>query len=356
MGAGAPQHVCAPMVEQSELAFRILCRRYGTTLCYTPMFHSRLFLEDSDYRDGQFGPLDGCPEDRPLFAQFCANDPPVFAAAANIVEKTARVDAIDLNLGCPQGIAKRGNYGSFLMDDIPLVFKLVNAVHTTCSVPITVKIRVFPGDEERTLAYAKAIQDAGAQVLTVHGRGRDNKGPGAELADWDMIKKVREHLSIPVISNGNIVTFGDVEACLEATGAAGVMSAEWLRRNPALFWGGKKVCAFQMAQEYLELLSQYPCPLSFVKSHLFKLLATVDGGFNDHGELRERMGKTQSLPEVVEIVEELQRKRNGQPSYPTGTREDLLPQKPPPAPPRERKKEEEEGEEGGGVDIFSLEF
>ena len=77
---GRPAHVCAPMVEASELAFRHLCRRYGTTLCYTPMIHSRLFLESEEYRAEQFGAHDGMAGDRPLFAQFCANHPETFLA------------------------------------------------------------------------------------------------------------------------------------------------------------------------------------------------------------------------------------------------------------------------------------
>jgi len=144
-------------------------------------------------------------------------------AAARLVE--GHCDAVDINFGCPQGIAKKGNYGSFLMDDFPLVFALINKLHQNLGIPVTCKIRRFE-DDAKTLQYAKLCADAGASVLTVHGRTREHKGPGAPMADWSIIKKVREHVGIPVISNGNIVTYEDVEACLEETGCEAVMSAE----------------------------------------------------------------------------------------------------------------------------------
>eukprot|EP01028_Stygiella_incarcerata_P009500 TRINITY_DN45405_c0_g1_i3.p2 TRINITY_DN45405_c0_g1~~TRINITY_DN45405_c0_g1_i3.p2 ORF type:complete len:165 (+),score=28.46 TRINITY_DN45405_c0_g1_i3:82-576(+) len=113
---GSPRHILAPMVEYSELPYRMLCRNYGAQLAYTPMIHSRLYVEQKRTRKEYFQP---CEEDRPLFGHFCGNDPETILKAAKMVEE--HVDAVDVNLGCPQGIAKRGHYGSFLMEEWGLV-------------------------------------------------------------------------------------------------------------------------------------------------------------------------------------------------------------------------------------------
>ena len=90
------------MVEQSELAYRLLCRRYNAQLCYTPMLHAERFSRDPSYRAAQF---QTCPADRPLVAQFCGHDAATLLAACRLVE--GQVDAVDLNLGCPENIAKK---------------------------------------------------------------------------------------------------------------------------------------------------------------------------------------------------------------------------------------------------------
>lgn len=210
---GSPKYIVAPMVDQSEFAWRLLTRSFlppdlrTSILAYSPMMHAKLFSEKAAYRGEHFKPLknpivlptpadteqqkalsegavphlDGNPQiDRPLFMQFCANDPEALLASAKIVQPYC--DAVDLNLGCPQGIAKRGNYGAFLQEDWDLIFRLINKLHLNLDIPVTAKMRVLE-TKEKTLEYAKMILSAGASILTVHGRQRDQKGHWTGLAD-----------------------------------------------------------------------------------------------------------------------------------------------------------------------------
>ncbi|TQS32770.1 hypothetical protein Golomagni_06907, partial [Golovinomyces magnicellulatus] len=238
------------MVDQSEFAWRMLSRSFlspeeqSNLLAYTPMFHARLFAQEEKYRRAHFQAvkpgtsevwLDGNPKlDRPLFVQFCANDPDALLAAAKQVAPYC--DAVDLNLGCPQGIARKGHYGAFLQEDQDLIFRLINQLHKELPIPVTAKIRLLD-TKEASLAYAKNVIAAGASILTVHGRRREQKGHLTGVADWEMLKFIRDSLPAEVVmfANGNVLQPGDLEKCLEATGVDGVMSAEGNLSDPALF-------------------------------------------------------------------------------------------------------------------------
>ncbi|EHK16632.1 uncharacterized protein TRIVIDRAFT_41234 [Trichoderma virens Gv29-8] len=260
---GSPKFIVAPMVDQSEFAWRMLTRSFllpseqSKLLAYTPMFHARLFSQDEKYRKAHYQAvrtgsnepwLDGNPKiDRPLFVQFCANDPAALLSAAQHV--VPYCDAVDLNLGCPQGIARKGHYGAFLQEDQDLIFKLINTLHKELSIPVTAKIRVLE-TREKTLEYAKMVLKAGASILTVHGRRREQKGHLTGVADWDMIRFLRDNLPPETVlfANGNILQDGDLQKCLEATGADGIMSAEGNLSDPGLF--GNPPPAEENSREY----------------------------------------------------------------------------------------------------------
>ncbi|KAL6237742.1 hypothetical protein BDW75DRAFT_203000 [Aspergillus navahoensis] len=254
---GCPKYIVAPMVDRSEFAWRMLTRSFMTpeesksVLAYSPMYHARLFEEHAGYRAKAFHPtrawgdakskgdnspyLDGNPAiDRPLFVQFCANDPDDFLNAARHVAPYC--DAVDLNLGCPQGIARRGHYGAFLQEDWDLIYRLINKLHTELPIPVTAKFRIQES-KEKTLEYAKMILSAGASIITLHGRTREQKGHNTGLADWSYIRYLRDNLppDTVIFANGNNLNHDDLARCLEATGADGVMSAEGNLSDPSIF-------------------------------------------------------------------------------------------------------------------------
>lgn len=274
------------MVDNSELPFRMLCRKYGAEAAYTPMLHSRIFSENEKYRLQEFTT---CKEDRPLFVQFCANDPDTLLEAARRVE--AYCDYVDINLGCPQRIARRGNYGAFLMDKLPLIKSLVEKLAFNLCVPVSCKIRIFP-DLQDTLNYAKMLEDAGCSLLAVHGRTRDEKDGKKIRANWNAIRAVKNALKIPVLANGNVRHMDDVQHCLEQTGADGVLSAESLLENPALFAGFRTVDQGDLVVEYLKLCEIYPVPWRMIRSHVHKMLGEW---FRVHPHVREDLNKQSKL-------------------------------------------------------------
>ncbi|EKX41444.1 hypothetical protein GUITHDRAFT_158205 [Guillardia theta CCMP2712] len=228
---GNPRWIMAPMVDQSELAFRMMGRKYNCDLCYTPMLHSRMFVNNAHYRKDY---LQSFEKDRPLIVQFCANNPNTLLQAAKYVEDSC--DAVDLNLGCPQEIARRGRYGSFLMEDWDRIHDLVLTMKQSLKVPIWAKIRLFP-EISQTIEYAKMIEAAGASAIAIHGRTRKQKGNNPGPANLDSIREVAKHLRVPVIANGNIRTFEEAQECLRKTECHAVMSACGLLVTPNLFSG-----------------------------------------------------------------------------------------------------------------------
>jgi tRNA-dihydrouridine synthase 1 len=233
------QYIVAPMVGASELPFRLLCRKYGAQCAYTPMMSAAQFGKDPAYRKKEFQTT---PFDRPLVCHFGANDPKEFALAAKAAEPYC--DAIDLNLGCPQRTAYVGHFGSYLLDkkDRQLVLDIVKAGVSAVKIPILVKIRLLDTFEQ-TLELVRQLDEAGVGLIAVHARIRasfQRNGPGARdgAALLDQVAQLQKALPhVRLVTNGNTITYEDVVANLGMTKADGIMSAEGLLDNPALFLG-----------------------------------------------------------------------------------------------------------------------
>lgn len=288
---GSPKHILAPMVEGSEYAWRELSRQYGADLCYSPMLHARLFAESEKTRHSFWTSMKVVEESK-LIVQFCANDPKILLRAAKEVVPYA--DGVDINFGCPQGIAKKGKYGAFLQDDWPVVHSLINTLHKDLEIPVTAKIRIFP-EREKTLEYAKLVLDAGANILSVHCRTRDQKGQMTGLGDWSVLRYLRDNLPPETVlfANGNILYHEDIQACLETTGFDAMMVAETNLHNPGIF---KPHCYPRMdiiLETYLDILEQAKDESSShpSKGHIFKLLKPA---LMRYTELRDHLAKSRA--------------------------------------------------------------
>lgn len=287
------------MVDGSELAFRDLTRRYGVHLAYTPMLNAKIFARDAKYRAEHFTTH---VFDRPLAAQFCANDAGTLVEAARHVQHC--VDAIDLNLGCPQGIARKGRYGAFLQDEWELLREIVGRAARELEVPVWCKIRVF-GSVDKTVAYARMLEQAGASLIAVHGRTREHKGKSAGAADWGMIAAVKQAVGIPVVANGNVKSVGDAVEALRVTGADGVMSAWALLDHPAVFVGRGGPSRMEVCREYLVLAGKYGTPMRMVRLHVFKMMR---GRLDVNMDMNEEVAKCKRLDEFDRVLDLLEQR------------------------------------------------
>lgn len=300
---GSPMYVCAPMVDQSELAFRLLTRRYNCQLAYTPMVHSVIFTTCEKYKNKWLSDIDHSLES-PTFMQFCGHDPEILLRAAKMVE--GKVEGIDLNLGCPQGIAKRGNYGSFLLDNTELVLKILGYLANNIKESaITCKIRLFP-DLNKTYQLVKDIEKAGVKVLTVHGRTKTQKSQNTSSCNWDAIKKIKELVKIPIISNGGIETYEDVKKCLEYTKSDAVMSSEAILENPGLFDHGKVHNVDDLALELINISDNIKSDIDMLRSHLFKMMYKA---CQNDVSLNQRLAQSNKYNEFTNIVKEIKASR-----------------------------------------------
>ena len=220
--------ILAPMAGLTDLPFRRICEIYKPGLVVTEMVSSKA-LQYNDEKTKKL--LNMEDEVRPISAQIFGSDIEAMKYAASYVSKIA--DIVDINMGCPAPKVVKNGDGSRLLLDLKKVGEITKAVVEASEVPVTVKIRKG-WDNEHIVAIeaAQIIEEAGAKAITVHGRTRSEFYTG--VADWDIIKKVKENVKIPVIGNGDIKTPEDAKKIIEYTKCDGIMIGRATLGNPWL--------------------------------------------------------------------------------------------------------------------------
>lgn len=219
----------APMAGVADAAFRRICRDYGAAFTVTEMISAKA-LTYGDAKSRELAVIDD--RERPTAIQLFGDDPQTMAAAAKLV-MAQRPDWLDINMGCPAPKIAGNHCGSALMRDPDLCRRIVKAVCEAVEVPVTVKIRKgYAADEVNAVEVATACEDGGAAAITVHGRTRDQMY--APPVDWDIIRQVKQAVSIPVIGNGDVTSPQSAAALYEHTGCdlvmigRGALGAPWV--------------------------------------------------------------------------------------------------------------------------------
>ena len=219
----------APMAGITDLPFRLICKEQGAGLVYTEMVSSKALMYGDEKTKSL---LKTVPNERPLAVQIFGSDLDAIAYASKYVSEFA--DIVDINMGCPAPKIVKNGDGSKLLLDLEKVRQIVETAVNNSKVPVTVKIRKgWDEDHIVALEAAKIIEKAGASAITVHGRTRTQFYSGE--ADWKIIKKVKEEVSIPVIGNGDINSGFDAKQKMEYSGVDAIMIGRATLGNPWIF-------------------------------------------------------------------------------------------------------------------------
>ena len=232
----------APMAGVTDWAFRTICAQLGADVTVTEMVSSRALV----YQDKKSVKLLRKNEGSVCGAQIFGNDPEIMARAAVLALEISGCDFLDINMGCPMPKVANSGDGCGLMRTPELAGEIVKAVVKAVDVPVTVKCRLgWDKGSINVLDFTKRMEDSGAAMVAVHGRTRSMLYSGT--ADWDMIHKVKERLSIPVIANGDITDGDAAVCCLKRTGADGLMIGRSVFGDPWIF---EEVRAALNGEEY----------------------------------------------------------------------------------------------------------
>ena len=222
--------ILAPMAGVTDLPFRMLCKEQGASLVYTEMISAKGIYYNNK-NTGKLWETDA--SERPVSLQLFGSDPDLMADMAAKIEDED-FDIYDINMGCPVPKVVNNGEGSALMNNPKLAGEIIEKMMKAVKKPVTVKFRKgFGKDDNTAVEFAKVAEAAGAAAIAVHGRTREQYYQGK--ADWDVIRDVKNAVSIPVIGNGDLFTPEDVKNMYEHTGVDGFMFGRGVRGNPWLF-------------------------------------------------------------------------------------------------------------------------
>lgn len=291
----------APLAGYSDLPFRILCRELGAGLCFSEMISSHGLTK---LQKKTLEMVATVPAERPVAFQLFGNDPDIMGAAAAYLSD-ASIDIIDINMGCPvKKVVKKG-CGAALMKDTAKAEAVIKAVVRNSSLPVTVKFRSgWNSDSIIADAFARMAQDAGASAVTIHCRTWSQAFGGR--ADWSIIAKVKESVTIPVIGNGDILTYQDGRKMMRETGCDGVMIGRGALGNPWVFLesGPPENLADRMPviNRHMELISRHlPDRLCLfkVKNNVIRYLTGLPGA----SRMRRQISISASVEDIIAVLD-----------------------------------------------------
>ena len=303
-----------PMAGVTDWAFRTICTELGANVTVTEMVSSRALV----YKDKKSAALLKKTPVGLCGAQIFGNDPEIMAQGARLALEISGCDFIDINMGCPMPKIANSGDGCGLMRTPELAERIVKAVCEAVEVPVTVKCRLgWDKGSINVLDFTKRMEQSGASLVTVHGRTRSMLYSG--VADWDLIRKVKDQLSIPVIANGDIVDAESALRCKKWTGADGIMIGRatfgdpWIFQQVSAALDGREVPERPVLRERVDVaLRQFKLALEDKGEHIACLEARKHFAWYLRGVSHSSYYKTQisaisSMDHIFAIAEGIKR-------------------------------------------------